>query len=316
MQGTLYVVATPIGNSEDITLRARRILNEADIIAAEDTRTTQKLLNMLGIRNKLVSNHKFNEKRQVNFLIEQLLDGKNVAVVSDAGTPCISDPGSFIVNAAVSGGINVVGVSGASAAITALSVSGFNFTVFAFYGFWPRDDKAARETIQQMIDSDINTFIFFESPKRIFNALRLFAAQLPDCELCVCNDMTKMYERIYRGSPSIVYEEIEANPNFDKGEYTIVVHITNGRKESKPDKDISLEALLIDRAVRTGDTIKRSIATLQEEYRGKISKREFYNAALHLKLLMPQLFPSITEKTTEKSTEKIIEDEDEDEIDS
>ncbi|MDR1000149.1 MAG: 16S rRNA (cytidine(1402)-2'-O)-methyltransferase [Clostridiales bacterium] len=299
MHGTLYVVATPIGNSEDITFRARRILDEADIIAAEDTRTTQKLLRMLGIRNKLVSNHKFNEKRQVNFLIEQLLDGKNVAVVSDAGTPCISDPGSFIVGAAVSGGIDVVGISGASATITALSVSGFNFTTFAFYGFWPREDKDARKTIQRMIDSDMNTFIFFESPKRIFNALRLLAAQLPSCELCVCNDMTKMYERVYRGSPSIVYEELEANPNFDKGEYTIVIHVTDRQKEPEPDKRISLEALLIDKAVRTGDTIKRSIVSLQEEYRGKISKRELYNAALHLKLLMPRLFPSTVEDEDE-----------------
>jgi 16S rRNA (cytidine1402-2'-O)-methyltransferase len=299
MHGTLYVVATPIGNSEDITLRARRILNEADIIAAEDTRTTHKLLNMLGIHNKLVSNHKFNEKRQADFLMAQLLDGKNVAVVSDAGTPCISDPGHFIVNAAVSHGINVVGVSGASAAITALSVSGFNFTAFAFYGFWPRDGKSARETVSRMTNSDINTFVFFESPRRILNLLQTLTVELPDCELCICNDMTKMHERIYRGTPAIVHEELSANANFDKGEYTVALYVPNRQNEPEPAAGISPEALIIDRAMQTGYTVKNAIASLQEEYRGKISKKDLYNAALHLKSIMTQLFPSTVNAESE-----------------
>ena len=140
-QGTLYIVATPIGNSRDMSPRGKQILEEADIIAAEDTRRSMVLLNKLEIRNKLVSNHKFNEHGKAGWFIGELQAGKNVAVITDAGTPCISDPGSELINAAVAAGIRVVGIPGCCAAVNALAVSGFDLTTFMFLGFFPRENE-------------------------------------------------------------------------------------------------------------------------------------------------------------------------------
>lgn len=201
MSGVLYVVATPIGNMEDITDRAKRILGEVDIIAAEDTRNTIGLLRRLGINNNLVANHKFNERHQCDYLISQLLEGKNIAVVSDAGTPCISDPGSIIVDAAVKNNIQVIGVCGASAVITGISISGFSALTFAFYGFFPKTNHEIREKIEQVKENGIPVSVFYESPLRIKKTINLLCELLSDSEMCLCNDMTKMYERVYRGSP-------------------------------------------------------------------------------------------------------------------
>ena len=138
--GCLYIVATPIGNSADLSPRGRKILEEADLIAAEDTRRSMVLLNKLEIRNRLVSNHKFNEHGKANWFVQQMQEGKNVAVITDAGTPCISDPGNELIKAAVEAGIRVVGIPGCCAAVNALSVSGFDLSSFAFLGFFPREN--------------------------------------------------------------------------------------------------------------------------------------------------------------------------------
>jgi 16S rRNA (cytidine1402-2'-O)-methyltransferase len=290
MFGKLYIVATPIGNREDMTERAKRILSEVDIVAAEDTRTTQKLFNMLGIQNKMVSNHKFNERRQSDFLISELMQGKNVAIVSDAGTPCISDPGYIIVKSAVDKGIDVVGVCGASSVITALSISGFSFISFAFFGFFPRENRNIREVLQKIRDSEISVSVFFESPKRIEKVLRLLVEELPDSELCLCNDLTKFYEKIYRGVPQCVLDEVSSNPSSEKGEYTLVIHT-----KTKPyialinNTTDSNESMIIDHIVKNGGSIKDAIHALQEKYKGSISKKEFYVAALSLKEIMSDL---------------------------
>ena len=139
-KGCLYIVATPIGNSRDMSPRGTQILSEVDIIAAEDTRRSMVLLNKLGIKNKLVSNHKFNEYGKAKYFINEMLAGKSVAVITDAGTPCISDPGNELIRAAVEAGIKVVGVPGCCAAVTALSISGFDLSSFVFYGFFPREN--------------------------------------------------------------------------------------------------------------------------------------------------------------------------------
>jgi len=291
MGGKLYVVATPIGNCEDITERAKRILTEADIVAAEDTRTTQKLLSMLGIQNKMVSNHKFNEKRQVDYLISELSLGKNVAIVSDAGTPCISDPGHAIVHAAIENGIEVIGVCGASSVITALSVSGFFLEAFAFYGFFPRESKGLRETLRQAKRRGIPACVFFESPRRIMKTLQLIVDELPGSEVCLCNDLTKLYERVYRGAPQNVLDEVAGNPSAEKGEYTLVLYIDEEPEAVMPGAQASRESLLIDYIVKNGGSVKSAVQALQEQYRGQIPRREFYAAALHLKELLPELFP-------------------------
>ena len=282
MKGTLYVVATPIGNVEDITDRARRILSEVDIVAAEDTRTTQILFKILGIRNKTVSNHKFNEKQQMDFLLSQLEDGKNVAIVSDAGTPCISDPGGIIVKAAAEREITIVGICGASSVITALSVCGFSFGTFAFYGFLPKEANAIRKSIDEARKSNNGVSVFFESPKRVKKSLEIFAEKAPEAELCLCNDLTKMYERIYRGTPGRILEELQSNPSAEKGEYTLVANL--GRVVETTDEDpLTYEAMLVDCIVKNGGSIKEAINDLAQKHKGCITKKELYSASLNLR---------------------------------
>ena len=290
--GTLYVVATPIGNTEDITARARRILAEADIVAAEDTRTTQKLFTILGIQNRTISNHRFNEKSQVDFLVSELENGKNVAIVSDAGTPCISDPGGIIVKAAAERGIKITGVCGPSSVITALSVCGFCFDSFAFYGFLPKSAREIKKIIDTITHSDIKTFVLFESPKRVKKFFEILAVELPEARVCLCNDISKMFERIYRGMPKNILNELNENPSAEKGEYTIVINtelshnaleMTN---DSQPAEELTAEALIIDYMVKNNGTVKDAVNALHVIYGEKIPKKEFYNASIRLRSIL------------------------------
>ena len=160
--GCLYIVATPIGNSADLSPRGRKILEEADLIAAEDTRRSMVLLNKLEIRNRLVSNHKFNEHGKANWFVQQMQEGKNVAVITDAGTPCISDPGNELIKAAIDTGIRVIGIPGCCAAVNALSVSGFDLSTFAFLGFFPRENAERIRLLELMRqDKSAKTFALY-----------------------------------------------------------------------------------------------------------------------------------------------------------
>ena len=201
--GTLYIVATPIGNSRDMSERGREILSTADIIAAEDTRRSVVLLNKLGIRgNSLSANHKFNEYGKAKWFIEQLASGKDIAVITDAGTPCISDPGNELIRAAVENGIRVVGVPGCCAAVNALSISGFDLSSFLFYGFFPRETADRRRVLMMMRKGDTATYAFYESPKRIMSVIDFFIEENAQLRLCLCNDMTKLHEMTFRGTPA------------------------------------------------------------------------------------------------------------------
>lgn len=283
MNGTLYIIAAPIGNIEDISGRAKRVLAEVDVIASEDTRTAQKLLRLLGIKNKTVSNHKFNEKSQLDFLLSVLEDGRDVAVVSDAGTPCISDPGGIIVRAAAKRGIEVIAVPGASSVTTALSLCGFDIDYFSFYGFLPKEVKGIRKIINAALNSGISVFVFFESPKRIMKSLEVFVSEIPEAELCLCNDLTKMYERVYRGKPELVLRELIDNPAAEKGEYTCVVRVSAGEKADEGDS-LCLEAMLVDYIVKgEGVSLKEAVQVLSGKYRGVFAKRDFYAASLRLR---------------------------------
>ena len=214
--GTLYIVATPIGNSRDMSERGREILSTADIIAAEDTRRSVVLLNKLGIRgNSLSANHKFNEYGKAKWFIEQLASGKDIAVITDAGTPCISDPGNELIRAAVENGIRVVGVPGCCAAVNALSISGFDLSSFLFYGFFPRETADRRRVLMMMRKGDTATYAFYESPKRIMSVIDFFIEENAQLRLCLCNDMTKLHEMTFRGTP----QEVMANPNSLTGQY-------------------------------------------------------------------------------------------------
>ena len=216
--GTLYIVATPIGNSRDMSPRGMQILTEADIIAAEDTRRSMVLLNKLGIKNKLVSNHKFNEYGKAKYFIGEMKAGKNVAVITDAGTPCISDPGNELIKAAVEEGIRVVGIPGCCAAVNALAISGFDLSSFTFSVFFPRENADRRKLLEKLRRGDTRTFALYESPKRILDLVDFFVESEADVRLCLCNDMTKLHEMSFRGTPAEVREQLLAKGNYDKGE--------------------------------------------------------------------------------------------------
>lgn len=279
------MVATPIGNLNDMTPRAVEILNEVDLIAAEDTRNTMKLLNHFDIHTPQTANHKFNEHQAVDRLIRDLLDGKNIAVVSDAGTPCINDPGFVLVEAAAQAGITVIGVSGACAAVTAISASGLPSDTFHFMGFFPREKKDAIKITDFMKDTIKDLYVFYESPKRIKDTMSILAEEIPTARVALCNDLTKAHERIYRGTPSEVLGELLANPNSEKGEYALVVYYEPIAKENAPEESLSLEALLVNQIIKTGCTMKEAIANLAADKTIEAGKKEIYAASLNLKEL-------------------------------
>ena len=218
--GTLYIVATPIGNLEDITLRALRILKEVDVIAAEDTRQTRKLLNHYEIKNPLLSYREENRVKQGEKLIALLKEGKNVALVSDAGTPCISDPGVHLVNLATQAGIKVVPVPGASAIITALSAAGVSTHPFIFLGFLPQRKGRRRKLLLSFQDMPY-TIVFYESPHRFKKTLELLAEIFPEREIAIARELTKIHEEITRGTAREVLNSYEGREV--KGEITVIV---------------------------------------------------------------------------------------------
>lgn len=222
MKGKLFLVATPIGNLEDITLRAIKILKEVDLIAAEDTRHTLKLLNHLQINKHLISYYKQNEKVKSSILIEKLLEGKNIALVSDAGTPAISDPGEEIVKEAIKNDINIVPIPGACAAINALISSGLNNREFVFIGFLPVNKKEKTEKIEE-IKGFKQTLILYEAPHKLINTLEVIKNVLGDRKIVLAREITKIHEEFLRGYISEIQEKIDT----PKGEFVIIIEGNN-----------------------------------------------------------------------------------------
>jgi len=220
MSGTLYIVATPIGNLEDITLRAKRILAEVDLIAAEDTRHTRKLLSHFDIHTKLISFSQHHEKGKTHKVIEILKRGENVALVSDAGTPCISDPGYPLLTAAIEEGVDVVPIPGASAVITALSAAGLPTDRFTFIGFLP-EKPGKRTKVLEDLKSYEHTLVFYlskwKAARQIAEMLEIFG----DRRVCLCRELTKVHEEFRRGNLSSLAEHLEKNP--PKGELVLVL---------------------------------------------------------------------------------------------
>lgn len=285
--GVLYIVSVPIGNYGDMTFRAREILENADYIASEDTRRSALLLRNLNIEinNRLISNHKFNEHAKTRYFINDLMDGKNVALITDAGTPCISDPGNELIKEAVRQGIRVSPVPGCCAAIAALSVCGFDLRSFSFYGFFPRDNAGKSRLIRDILrDSGVNTCVFYESPKRIIEAVTFFVDEGINCRMCLCNDLTKFYEYCYRGTPAEVLEELELRGTYEKGEYVMVVEFTRDKESGGDKESLTPEALLTETMVSSGCTLKEAIKQLTAE-KCRYSKNELYDAGLRLKEL-------------------------------
>ena len=283
--GTLYIVATPIGNSQDMSPRGKKILSEVDIIAAEDTRRSMVLLNKLEIRNRLASNHKFNEYGKAKYFINEMLAGKSVAVITDAGTPCISDPGNELIKAAVEAGIRVVGVPGCCAAVTALSVSGFDLSSFTFYGFFPRENAERRRLLEKLRHGDTRTFALYESPKRIMELVDFFIEAGAKCRMCLCNDMTKLHEMSFRGTPEEVKQQLLAKGSYDKGEYAVVLEIDEDYIFNKVEHTVSAEAMLVDTMVSGGVSAKEAVSAVLADENNSYSKNELKAAALRLKKL-------------------------------
>ena len=285
--GTLYIVATPIGNSKDMSSRGIRILSECDMIAAEDTRRSMILLNKLGIRNRLVSKHKFNEYGKAKYFISELKNGKSIAGITEASTPCISDPGNELIRAAVAEGIRVVGIPGCCAAVNALSISGFDLSSFLFYGFFPRENAERKKLLEKMRRSDTKTFAFYESPKRIMNLVEFFTETEADIQLCLCNDMTKLHEMTFRGTPEEVKEQLLSKGNYDKGEYAVIIEVQDAYRFTKTEHTVSPEALLVETMVANGLTsTKDAVNTLLADPNNSYSKNELKAAALNMKKIL------------------------------
>lgn len=285
-KGKLYIVATPIGNSRDLSPRGREILTTADMIAAEDTRRSMVLMNKLEIKNRLVSNHKFNEYGKARWFVEQMLEGKNVAVVTDAGTPCISDPGNELIKAAVEAGIDVVGIPGCCAAVNALAISGFDLSNFLFYGFFPRENAQRRKLMDKMRQADCRTFAFYESPKRIMDLIDFLIEYGARCRLCLCNDMTKLHEAAYRGSPQEVKELLLAKGSYDKGEYALALELEEDYRYTKVEHTVSAQAMLVDAMVAQGISLRDAVSAVLADENNSYSKNQLKAAALDLKRIL------------------------------
>ena len=244
----LYVVATPIGNLSDLSPRAIETLKSVDLIAAEDTRVTRALLNHFGIATPCVSNHQHNEEQRAASLPQRMLEENlSVAVVTDAGTPCISDPGSVLAREAAQLGIEVLAVPGPTAMASALSVRGFDTREFAFYGFLPRQKKELREKLLSMKRSGVPIGVVHESPHRVIELVRTVCQTLPGCRISASCDLTKLHEKTIRGTSEEVLALLEANEKAEKGEYCLVLDMTDAELPPEPvASGVSLEARLFE----------------------------------------------------------------------
>jgi len=268
VSGTLYVVATPIGNLEDITLRALRTLREADWIACEDTRQTRKLLDHFGISKPAVSYHEHNEAARSAELIAKIEGGANVALVSDAGTPLISDPGYRVVQSAIAAGIPVVPIPGPSAIVTALSAAGLPTDSFRFCGFLPPKSTQRKKLLEQF-RGDSGTLIVYETPHRILDALDDITEVMGDRPVVVAREVTKLHEEFLRGSAAEVKASLAKRPSV-KGEITLLIG-----KSAQPDVD---DERPVEQAVRDyeADGLPRMDAIKRVAKERGLSKRDVY----------------------------------------
>jgi len=265
---TLYIVATPIGNLEDISLRALRLLKQVELIAAEDTRTTRQLLNAYGIKTSLTSYHEHNKRAKLEYLLDCLKE-KDVALVSEAGMPGLSDPGYELIAAAIERGIPVVPAPGASAVVTALVVSGLPSSQFLYLGFLPRRKGARRRLFKSLADEPW-TMVAFEAPHRLLETLSDALEVLGDRKAAVCRELTKVYEEVFRGRLSQAIEHF-VQP---RGEFTLVIE---GKAGQEPEISQQIEQEL-RRLYQQGAGAKETVARLSEA--SGISKKKLYQAWL------------------------------------
>ena len=278
--GVLFIVATPIGNLEDITLRGLRVLKEVDLIAAEDTRRTRQLLSHYGIHKPLISYHEHNRRARAESLLAALREGKNIALVTDAGTPGISDPGEHLVRRAIQEAVSIIPVPGPSALIAALSVSGLPTESFLFYGFLPSNSTGRRKLLLSLKDRP-ETLIFYESPKRLTAFLEEASHILGQRQIVLAREMTKVYEEIYRGTAAELFREM--GEEDVKGEVTIVIEgcTTPAKVESSYIAEM-LEFYFHETGLSMKEAIERVSAELD------VPRREVYGESLKIKAKIPE----------------------------
>lgn len=278
MSGMLYLCATPIGNLEDITYRVLRILKEADLIAAEDTRNSIKLLNHFEIKTPMTSYHEYNKYEKGRYLVEQMQEGKNIALITDAGTPGISDPGEELVAMCYEAGIPVTSLPGPAACITALTISGLPTRRFAFEAFLP-SDKKERAVILEELKRETRTIILYEAPHRLVKTLEELSENLGDRKIALCRELTKKHETVFRGGLLEAVSWYKENP--PKGECVMVLE-GRSREEMEQEarqqwEDMPLEAHM-EHYMSQGIDKKEAMKLVAKD-RG-ISKRDVYQALL------------------------------------
>ena len=276
MPGIIYIVGTPIGNLSDFSPRAIQTLREVDFIAAEDTRVTLKLLNHFDIRKPLVSYHEHNLRERGEAIIQRVLDGENVAVVSDAGMPCVSDPGEDIVRLAAEADIQTIVIPGPSAAISALCISGLSTSRFSFEGFLSTNRKNRREHLQSLI-GDTHTLIFYEAPHKLLDTLKDMAAAFgADRRISLCREMTKIHEQVFR---TTLEEAVQYyTENTPKGEFVL-----NTRSRVKPvEPEITFEQAVEEASRLVQSGIRATDAAKQVSAHTPFKKSEIYSALISM----------------------------------
>lgn len=273
--GTLFVLATPIGNMEDITLRAIRTLKEVPLVAAEDTRHTRKLFTRHEISTPITSYHDHNKEQRTPGLIKKLKSGQSIALVTDAGTPAISDPGYYLVRAAVSANVPVVPIPGASALAAALSVSGLPTDSFVFVGFVPRKGSKRKQLLEELKEES-RTLIFFESPKRLLGLMKDVARVMGNRQAALARELTKIHEEILRGPLNDIAERLAERPSV-KGECTLLVQ--GGERAGDVDRSLLVKDLKLK--LQAGHSLSDSVREVAEKYR--ISRKTVYDEGLKLK---------------------------------
>lgn len=278
----LYVVATPIGNLSDMSPRAIETLKNVGLIAAEDTRVTMKLTSRFDIHTPLTSCHQHNEHGKAEQIVQKMLAEQiDVALVTDAGTPAISDPGTHLVHLCAEAGIPVLAVPGPTAMASAISVSGFDFTEFTFFGFLPREKKLLREKLRSM--TGLQAAVIHESPFRIIELMETVAETLPNALVSASCDLTKLHELTIRGTADEVLQMLRANEKSDKGEYCVVLDLRGVSKEKeKTVSTASLEARLVEKMM-AGQTLRDAMHALTDE--GE-KKNAVYAASLRVRAFL------------------------------
>ncbi|MFC2149126.1 16S rRNA (cytidine(1402)-2'-O)-methyltransferase [Candidatus Auribacterota bacterium] len=269
--GILYIVGTPIGNLEDITLRALRILKSVDLIACEDTRHTQKLLNHYNIPTPSESYHKFSEKSKCDHFIHILKNGRDIALVSDSGMPGISDPGAVLIKEAIRSSIAVVPIPGPSAFLTALAVSGFDLERFIYEGFLPHKKMAKKKKLLNVKD-DPGTIVFYESPQRIVETLECIDEVLGNIEIVIARELTKFYEEVMRGKVRDVLSGVQKTDI--KGEIALVIKV----EPSKGPEKVDIEKEIKEAMKKLNLTKKEAIIFVAKRY--NLKKKDVYNKTI------------------------------------